>query len=248
MAGRSHWPTSIRRPILSTLMDAAAHPPSSDRFEGLKLEGRPLATSEVRWFAPGPPPAPVVAWFSERGRAAFVELRRDAYRIGPDHGVGLKRRDHGPLELKRRHGISPRRAFVAGLAGRIEEWRKDGLEEPLDATGWQWSLVDKVVLTRTFAREESGSVVEIGHVAQQPSGCDVELATVTVGSTVAWTFALEAWGELEERRELLHSSLAAVFELLPSVPSQFVPSLESDMGYPEWLTSKVWHEDLIASS
>jgi len=228
-------------------MDAAAHSPSSDRFEGLKLEGRPLATSEIRWFASGPPPAPVVAWFSERGRAAFVELRRDAYRIGPDYGVGLKRRDHGPLELKRRHGISPRREFVAGLAGGIEEWRKDGLEEPLDATGWQWSLVDKVVLTRTFAREESGSVVEIGHAGQQSSGCDIELATVTVGSTVAWTFALEAWGEPDARRDLLASSLSALFDLLPPAPPQFFPALHADMGYPEWLVTTVWKEDFVAS-
>lgn len=136
--------------------------------------------------------------------------------------------------------------LVGGLAGRIEEWRKEGLEEPLDATGWQWSLVDKVVLTRTFAPQESGSVVEIGHVAHQPSGCDIELATVTVGFTVAWTFALEAWGSPDERLDLIDSSLAALFDLLPPAPPQFIPALEADMGYPEWLVSTVWNEDLVA--
>ncbi len=204
-------------------------------------------TSEVRWFAPGAPPAPVVAWFSERGRGAFVEVRRDAYRIGPDHGIGLKRRDHGPLELKRRFGVSPSRPFAGGLAGKVEEWHKEGVEEPLGATGWKWSLVDKVVLTRTFARDESGSVVESGSLPHHSSACDIELATVTVGPIVAWTFALEAWGELDERRELLHSSLDALFDRLSPLPPQLVAALETDMGYPEWLVSTIWAEDPVAS-
>ena len=229
-------------------MVAAADPPSSDRFEGLKLDGRPFATSEIRWFARGAPPAAIVAWFSEHERSAFVEVRRDAYRVGTEHAVGLKRRDNGPLELKLRRGISPRRVLVGGLAGRIEEWRKDGLEEPVDAVSWQWSLVDKVVLTRTFARDDSGLVVEVGHVPLQGAACDVELATVTVGQTVAWTFAVEAWGEPAERHGLIDSSLAALFEQPPPTLQQFVAALEVDMGYPEWLASTIWAEDLAASS
>ena len=233
--------------MLLTPMVAAAHQPSSDRFEGLKLAGRPLVTSEVRWFAPGAPPAPVVAWFSERGRGAFVEVRRDAYRVSPDHGVGLKRRDHGPLELKRRFGISPRRGFAGGLAGKVEEWHKEGVEEPLDATGWQWSLVDKVVLTRTFVHDGSGAVVESGSVPDHSAACDIELATVTVGPVVAWTFALEALGELSERRRLLEQSLVALFDRLSPIPPQLVAALETDMGYPEWLASTIWAEDIVAS-
>ena len=133
------------------------------------------------------------------------------------------------------------------MAGRVEEWRKYGLEEPLGATDWQWSLVDKVVLTRTFAPDDSGSVLEMEHGALQPSGCDIELATVTVGPVVAWTFALEAWGDGSNRRDLIDSSLAGLLDQLPPPPSQFVAGLEVDMGYPEWLAATVWADGVVAS-
>ncbi len=223
-----------------------ANPHISDRFDGLLLRGQPLYTSEVRWFASGSPPANVVAWFSDRGRSALVELRRDAYRVSLDHSSSVKRRDRGPLELKRRHGITPRLEFGPGLAGRVEEWRKHQVEEPLGTIDWQWSAVDKVVLTRTFALDGAGSAVEVGTRDSSAPACDIELATVTAGDLVAWSFAMEACGDGPERSALLSRSLDALLHRLPPAPAEFVDAIEVDMGYPEWLAETIWRDELAS--
>ncbi len=222
-----------------------SEPSAPDRFEQLRVLGDPLITDEVRWFASGSPPRPIVDWFAQGGQAAVVELRRDAYRISSAHDVGLKRRDNGPLELKRRTGVTGPSKFPLGLEGRVEEWHKTGLEEPLTATDWQWSVVDKVVLTRTFVmRDDSFSELESREDGE--AACDVELATVTVDDGVAWSFALEAWGAVGMRRHLLDSSLDFFAANLAPPPTGFVEALHLNMGYPEWLASTVWDDQLIS--
>jgi hypothetical protein len=222
--------------MLSRLMTSPATS-SYDRFERLRIMGPPLDTIEVRWFAAGQPHSSLVEWFSEGGQSAFVEVRRDAYRATLDHGVGLKRRDHGSLELKRRRGLTRRQLFAGGFEGRIEEWRKTGLEEPLAAMDWQWLVVDKIVLTRTFTIDDSDTVTEAAVPELASPACDIEVATISVNETVAWSFALEARGPFEVRRRLLEDALSALIGRSPPLPVGFVAALNLSMGYPEWLAS-----------
>jgi len=214
--------------------------PSYDRYERLQVIGQPLDTTEIRWFAAGEPPQEYVDWFSDHGQGAVVELRNDAYRIAGDASVGLKRRDHGPLELKRRQGISPLMALPGGFKGQIEEWCKTGLEEPLGDIGWKWGNVYKVVLTRTYSIDAWGSVFQLSGRKPVAPACDVELATVSVDDVTAWTFALEAWGPGDSRREVLEASLRAMLLDLPPIPIGFIANLSLNMGYPEWLAETVW--------
>jgi hypothetical protein len=209
------------------------------RFEELKVLGQAFDTTEVRWFAAGEPPAPSVEWFSADGNAGMLEIRRDVYRMDTDHDTGLKRRDDGPLELKRRLAVSEPQDFAGGLVGRVEEWCKTGLEEPASGAEWQWTAVDKVVLTRCFALYEGDRLREASDRELSLPACDIELATITVDGVTRWSFALEAWGPTDKRRQLLVDSLAALIAIKPT-PPDFVTALGLNMGYPEWLATEVF--------
>ena len=214
---------------------------SHERFEDLRIQGTPFLTTEVRWFAAGAPPQQIIDWFAQGGEEAVVELRCDAYRRLNGPNVGLKRRDNGPLELKQRFSVASARPFALGLSGRIEEWCKTGLAEPPATTNWEWSVVDKVVLTRTFVvRDEA--IVEVETREMTVPACDIELATVTVGESVAWSFALEAWGPEAIRRSLLDRALETLAGDLAPAPPGFVAALSWNMGYPEWLSSIAWDD------
>lgn len=208
-----------------------------------------MDTAEVRWFAAGALPPSFVEWFSDMGRSAIVETRSDRYRVGDTPGIGLKRRDYGPLELKIRRGSSGVLSIGGGVHGSIEEWRKTGVVEPSGSPrdmGWQWSEVEKVVLTRTFAMDGRGAVDEvIGSDPQSPT-CDIELASVVVGETVAWTFAFEAWGPREARHRILDGSLAALTSQSSPIPYRLVAALRLNMSYPEWLASTVWSDRVVS--
>ena len=65
-------------------------------------------TTEVRWFAPGRPPAEVMAWFTHDGTIGMVEKRCDTYRISDRYDVGLKCRHREIPELKIRRSLAGR--------------------------------------------------------------------------------------------------------------------------------------------
>ena len=214
--------------------------PPPSHFEQLRVLGQPFDTTEVRWFAAGGPPAAFVDWFSVSGNTGVLEIRRDVYRIDPDHDSGLKRRDDGPLELKRRVAVSEPQNFAGGFVGRVEEWRKTGLEEPAQASDWQWRAVDKVVLTRCFALCDGDRLGEVATREFDLPACDIELATITIDDAAAWSFALEAWGPTDLRRALLEDSLTALLTAEPPLPEGFVAALALNMGYPEWLATEAF--------
>lgn len=229
-----------------------ASPPNAnsvDQRAGLQAQGEPLDTAEVRWFADGALPRSFVEWFSDMGRSGVVETRSDIYRVGDAPDVGLKRRDYGPLELKIRRGSGGVLSIGGGVHGRIEEWRKTGAVESTRVRGdrdWQWSAVDKMVLTRTFAMDHRDGIAEVTGTDPTEPACDIELASVVVGETVAWTFAFEAWGPREARRRMLAGSLAALTSQSSPIPYRLVAALQLNMGYPEWLASTVWSDRVVA--
>lgn len=205
-----------------------------------------FSTSEVRWFARGPVPAAVSAWFSTPG--VTVEVREDEYRIDGSPDIGLKRRDHGRLELKLRSGTSGRIELGGGLSGRIERWGKitdvDERDAPGDRPG-AWVEVRKAVLTRSYLLDGNGQVEPARSPDTSVTGCDIELASVTVGEITAWTFALEAWGADEEARIGALWGAWRAFEGETPLPEELGEVLEENLGYPEWLGNAARHSQAI---
>jgi hypothetical protein len=192
-----------------------------------------LDTTEVRWFVTGELPESLVDWFIRSGRAT-LEVRTDAYLVDGSHDAGRKRRDHGAFEVKLRTGSQGLFHLGNGVRSRIEEWKKYlGLQTPPDPT---WVDVGKVVLTRTYQLDAEDAVSEVRVRDMLTPGCDVELATVSVGDTKAWTFAFEVWGP-EDRRLHILAETASRFVADSGLPLELTLALTSDMGYPEWLAA-----------
>jgi hypothetical protein len=199
----------------------------------------PFDTTEVRWFFSGALPTAYVDWFSDPGGSAIVEIRCDSYWVDGSHSTGLKQRGHGPLEVKLRRGSTRLVDLGDGLRGRIEEWRKIRPAEPPSANSnelGQWCQVQKVIQTRTYGVGSAGNVRPLDHRDLATRGCDIELASVVIAGTAAWTFALEAWGPPEERRGMLTGALDALVQSSP-LPPDFRRDLDHDMGYPERLAT-----------
>jgi hypothetical protein len=228
-------------------MDSDMRPERVDRLCGLSTHGLPWDTSEVRWFGAAVLPDRFVDWFTDGGHSAVVERRRDAYRVSPAHDIGLKRRDNGPLEAKVRIGPAVHSTLDNGFSGRLEEWRKYAVDEPRGETTWEWSEVTKVILTRTYGLDEVGAVQELTDPDLASPGCDIELASVSAEESVAWTFAVEAWGQADTRRRLLGGALVALAEQTSPIPSAFLEDLDRSMGYPEWLATVVWRDRFVSA-
>ena len=207
----------------------------------------PFDTTEVRWFATGTLPGSVSKWFRDSGPAPIVETRRDTYWMQASHDVGLKSRNNGPLEIKLCLSRSGDFDLGEGILGHIEEWRKAPLKTLHEVNGsahWRWSEVHKRVVTRTYGPDVNGRLVPIVTTDLPPTGCDIELATVSVGDTLAWTFAFEAWGPRERRLELLDGSWRA-FRQNASLPPIELGRLGISAGYPEWLATVAWQGEVL---
>lgn len=193
----------------------------------------PFDTTEVRWFAAGNLPDSLVDWFIRSGRAT-LEVRHDSYLVDGSHDAGRKVRNHGSFEVKIRTGSHGFLHLGNGIHGRIEEWQKSvGLQPP---TAESWVEVGKVVLTRTYQPGPKDGLSEVRERDMLIPGCDVELATVSVGDTKAWTFAFEVWGPGEQRHRIL-SETASRFVETAGLPPELASWLTCDMGYPEWLAT-----------
>ena len=212
-----------------------SHPLPSVSGEGMASVVPPdhLDTTEVRWFVTGELPESLVDWFIRSGRAT-LEVRHDSYIVDGSHDAGSKIRDHGTFEVKLRTGSRGPFHLGSGVRSRIEEWQKFvGLQTPPDRT---WVDVGKVVLTRTYQLDAEDDVSEVRVRDMFTPGCDVELATVSVGDTKAWTFAFEVWGP-EDRRLHILAETASRFVADSGLPPAPTPVQTPDMGYPEWLAT-----------
>ncbi len=199
--------------------------------------GVPFDTTEVRWFASGALPGQFVDWFSASGTTGSAESRCDTYWVDGQHSIGLKRRGHGPFEVKLRRDSTGLLELGSGVRGRIEEWRKIRPVEPGfigSSRRGEWFEVNKVVRTRTCGVRSTGSVGPLLSRDLASPGCNVDLASVDVAGAEAWTFAFEAWGPADERQSILDKTLADLKQSSP-LPADFLSCLDTDMGYPEWL-------------
>ena len=192
-----------------------------------------LDTTELRWFAQGAVPDDVGTWFGES--PGTLEERCDRYLLGGHDDIGVKCRFRETLELKARQSRDGRVALGRGLAGSLEVWRRWSPAETLFdvGVGGQWVDVDKSIVKRRF----TNGGAEISNSAEpqlRRSGCDIEIAEVSVGAVRAWTFAFAAFGPHATRRAAL---LASWKQLVSdgSCPESFGRRVGRAMGYPQWL-------------
>ncbi len=208
-------------------------------------------TSELRWFATGPLPADVELWFAGPDVTATAEHRCDVYQLTGLSEVGVKRRSGLAVEAKIRLAVGPPMALAEGLEATFDRWRKwrPSPNDPIwPSPQARWVEVDKTLLTRTHTMAGDESVasgdepvasgdepVASGDAASvSVSGCDVELAAITIGELAAWTLAFEAFGPERQRRRAVLSAwqaIAADAGQWPDLGSRF----DLAAGYPEWL-------------
>jgi hypothetical protein len=212
------------------------------RFPGSVDQRRPdelsvLDTTELRWFASGPIPPDVKAWFG--GSTGVCEQRCDTYLLEGRDDVGVKRRSRELLEVKVRQSLDERTQLGEGLEGQLEVWRKwspvAGLvDEGLDG---QWVDVCKSIVKRRF-NIDGIEITFSPSVKVTGAGCDIEVAEVTVGVVQAWTFAIEAFGPLATRRDTLLASWRGLLAA-EQCPKSWGVRNSRAMGYPEWLSLTV---------
>jgi hypothetical protein len=193
-------------------------------------------TTEVRWFAEGRLPPEVVSWFTRDDTTGVVETRCDTYRMDLRCEMGVKRRFRETLELKIRRSFGDTVVLDAGLAGRLEVWRKWSPAEGLvEGDGRApWVDVHKAVVKRRFSLDGDEIILSNDQRTMSGTGCDVEVADVTVGDIEAWTFAFAAFGPPPTRRDALVASWQALAAATPC-PERFGPFIGRSYGYPEWL-------------
>jgi hypothetical protein len=219
--------------VLDAACELAEADSTTDRFPEVVTI---TDTTELRWFAEGQLPASVASWFTHHDTRGFVEQRTDTYRLDGRLDTGVKRRFGEKLELKVRRSIGERLALGLGLAGRLEVWRRWSPAECLviGARNVPWADVHKTVVKRRFTINGDEIELSADNRAMAGAGCDVEIAAVTVDDIEAWTFALAAFGPVEDRRD---ACVAAMHTIMGEgdAPEPLGPFFGCSTGYPEWL-------------
>ncbi|MGI9616388.1 MAG: hypothetical protein ACR2QO_25965 [Acidimicrobiales bacterium] len=193
-------------------------------------------TTELRWFFAGQLPEAVHSWFTHGGAIGLVEHRCDSYRFDGQADIGVKRRFGTVLELKLRQG-PPEPIFIGpGVDGWLEIWQR---WTPADAQvilneNATWVDVEKTVIKRRLGCTGQELPLSEETRAMTGQGCDVEIATVSLGGRTGWTFAFAAFGLADSQRASLELASEIV---LRSAPRQLQLQLRSadSCGYPEWL-------------
>lgn len=193
-------------------------------------------TTELRWIAKGPLPTDVEAWFTHGGTAGVVEKRCDTYRMDGRSTRGVKLRFRETLELKVLQAVGEHFVLGAGLAGRLQMWRKwSPAEGVADIDGEvPWLDVCKIVTKRRFSVDGDEIVPSALERATPEAGCDVEVAAISVGDIEAWTFAFAAFGPTASRE---HAILTAWQALTAdgANPQHLAAAFGQSSSYPEWL-------------
>jgi hypothetical protein len=174
-------------------------------------------TAEVRWFAPGRPPAPLDGRMDELG-ATGPEGRTDVYLCLPEtEALGVKLRDGGAaLEVKLRERALGKMEFSGGVAGSPELWQKwsfpRGTSTDLGLPAGAWLEVDKARKLADLA-------------------CQVELTELRAAGEEWWTLGFEASGARPD--EDLTEAVAAFFsrrDLMADLKEA------RSCAYPAWLS------------
>lgn len=97
-----------------------------------------------------------------------------------------------------------------------------------------WIDIEKTIRTRTFMLADGEVVGPAPHIDDSLSGCDVEIAVVTIGGIRSWSLAFEAFGPKSDRRRAVLMSWGML--VAESGPFDDLGSyFDQPAGYPEWL-------------
>jgi len=209
-------------------MTMPAEPPQSPIAEAVR-------SLEVRWIFPGPLQAAVAGWF---GRfPAATEAREDLYLLEPPlHGLSVKVRGGGALEVKAYRGNAGFLEVADRARGRLESWQKWSFPSaPLrhdsgGPPGWQPVRKQRRISRFTLA---SGPVVEPAEELGGEPRCDVELTEVRARGRDWWTLGFEATGPAALLRGVLEAAAAVVFAR--ALPGGVEPGPDDSRSYAEWL-------------
>jgi hypothetical protein len=150
---------------------------------------------------------------------------------------GIKLRD-GRIEIKQRlnqHGIFH---FGHRDAGFVEHWHKWSLDlagssENLEIPSCLWIGVRKERLLRAYRVVDDRTVTEVAVGVGPGSGCNWELATVSIEGTEErwWSIGFEAFG----KEAGLWNMMSLVAEHFLSEDEAPTLRVEDSYGYPRWL-------------
>jgi hypothetical protein len=133
--------------------------------------------TELRWIAEGRLPTDVEAWFTRGGTTGVVEKRCDTHRMDGRCNQGVKLRFRETSELKVLQAVGEHLVLRAGLAGRLQMWRRWSPAEGVADIGGAvpWLDVCKIVTKRRFSVDGDEIVPSALERATTGAGCDVEL-------------------------------------------------------------------------
>ncbi len=182
-----------------------------------------IVTREVRWFFEGGIPRWFTTWFGSLPGPLYQEFRSDVYDLEAAHqNVGLKRRSPAnTLDCKMMLASQEEVELGSGIQGDLEDWIK--ISQPLGESTHGPGRAE--VLKRTMAKR---------FFLDTSTGCEAEVADITVGHIVAWTLCLETFGEAELRDLAMSHGLEAMFDAT-ELPTGLILSSATSHSYPEWL-------------
>jgi hypothetical protein len=186
-------------------------------------------TREVRWFADGQLPDPLLEWFT-KGMSYEFEERVDRYDLdAARRGMGNKVRDRRVLDLKHRLNQDEVMHLAPRIAGRVQDWVK--LTRP--AADWESirtaSDIDigKEIYTRRYHVRPGQSAA---------AGCDVELSAITRDHSQAWSLCFETFGDPGRRGDLLQHGVDRFLADTP-MPARLDLELKNSRCYPSWISA-----------
>jgi hypothetical protein len=202
-----------------------------------------LDSLEVRWFFADAHPAAVAArdWF----KTTVPEDRRvDHYLLTGRDDLGFKARmaEKQPTKAETKYLLGSLGAMqlAAGVAGRIERWRKLSLslDDPELRRHGSWISVEKSRQLRKFAFD-NGQVTEVPGSSRPDAGCGVELTQLHYhrdgNPLVEWTFGLEAFGPELGLLDVLQATSRVTF----AAGAGFELGADCSDSYPGWLRSRL---------
>ena len=192
-------------------------------------------SKEIRWFLPNEDEA-ISKWFEENGYLfENTEARIDYYLpLKEKEDIGIKLRENN-IEVKHRVERSEKEKLVSGVKGYFEKYVKwsfssaedDSLvQEITEGEKYDWIPVKKERIGFKLTEASNGEIIRIKLDEFPDFGCQIEYTRIKVQDDIAYTFALEWFGDKE-----LKIDLALIKEIIGESRLQASDS----MGYAEFL-------------
>ena len=192
-------------------------------------------TKEIRWFFPNQDQA-IAKWFEENGYLfENTEARIDYYLpLKEKEDIGIKLRDNN-IEIKHRTARSEKSKLVSGAKGYFEKYIKWSfssaennslVQEITEEEKYDWLPVKKERIGFKLTEASNGELKRVKLEDFPDFGCQIEYTRIKIKDDIAYTFALEWFGDKE-----LKIDLSIIKEI---IGENRLRSIDS-MGYAEFL-------------